>query len=85
MTVKLMQIPNDDSQNYSFYSVKLVVETLNLLNQPIKIPKSPKMLGQRIKKVNIKLVIVNCNLKKRQFCVSSLGMYINISATVLSL
>ena len=39
MTDKLMYILNDDTQNYPFYKLQLVVETfrLNSINQPIKI------------------------------------------------
>ena len=45
MADKLMYIPNDDTKNYSFCRLKLVVETLDTqLNEPtnkisIKIPK----------------------------------------------
>ena len=34
MTDKLMYIPNDDTQNYPFFRLELVVETLEY--QPIK-------------------------------------------------
>ena len=37
MADKLMYIPNDDTQNYPFCRLKLVVETLNLMNKLIKI------------------------------------------------
>ena len=42
MADKLMYIQNDDTQNYPFRRIKLVVETLNLINQPIKVPKVVK-------------------------------------------
>ena len=38
MVDKLMYIPNDNKQNYPFYRLQLVVETvktLHLMNQPI--------------------------------------------------
>ena len=38
----LMYISKDNTQNYPFYRLKLVVETLNLINQPIKIHYSPQ-------------------------------------------
>ena len=40
MADKLMYIPNDDTQNYSFWSVRFRgwnVWKLNFMNQPIKI------------------------------------------------
>ena len=38
MAVKFKCIPNDDTQNYFFYSVKLEIETSEqLINKPIKI------------------------------------------------
>ena len=43
MVDKLMYKPNDDTQNYPFCSVKLVVETFeHLIKQPIKIDLSPQ-------------------------------------------
>ena len=48
MAVKLMYIPNDDTQNYPSGSLKLVVKTFEhneLTNQ-----KSPKLLCQRVRK-----------------------------------
>ena len=42
---KLMYyIPNDDTQNYAFFRLQLVIETLtlNLMKQPIKINKIPQ-------------------------------------------
>ena len=53
MDVKLMCIPNDDTQNYPFCRVELVVETfgwtLNLINQPIEIqvPKCFKLTNKK--------------------------------------
>ena len=37
MVDKLIYIPNDDKQYYLFCRLKLVVETLNLISQPIQI------------------------------------------------
>ena len=55
MADKIKYIPNDDTQNYPFCSLKLFVETFELntqLNEWIKQNslKSPKLLSQRIGK-----------------------------------
>ena len=41
ITDKWMYIPNDYTQNTPFRRFKLVVETLNVMNQQIKIHISP--------------------------------------------
>ena len=46
----LMYIPNKDKQNYPFCKLQYVW-ILKLMNQPIK---SPKVLGQRIRKCYLK-------------------------------
>ncbi len=51
MADKLMYIPNDDTQNYPFSRLKLVVETLwHSTNGPTNQNslKFPKLLNQRI-------------------------------------
>ena len=45
MADKFIYIPNDDTQNYPFCTLKLVVETF--MSQPIK--KFPKLLSQQIR------------------------------------
>ena len=50
MTDKLMYIPNDYTQNYPFCRLKIVVETLNLMKQPIKFTKVPKVVKLTNKK-----------------------------------
>ena len=51
MADELMYIPNNDTQNYPYCRLQLVVRTLNLINQQIKIQlKSPKLLSQLIRK-----------------------------------
>ena len=56
MADKLMYIPNDDTQNYPFYRLLLMVETFKLINQPIKILlKSLNRFSQRIRKRHYKL------------------------------
>ena len=46
MAVKFMYIPNDETQNYPFYRVQLVVETFGYLfcqtNQSKRVPKIVK-------------------------------------------
>ena len=53
MAEKLLHIPNDETQNYTFCRSKLVVETfetlLNELTNQNSL-KSPKLLGQRTRK-----------------------------------
>ncbi len=45
MTTKLMYIPNDDTQNYTFYRLQYVVETYEHLSEwcnQLKFNKSPQ-------------------------------------------
>ena len=76
MCDKLMYILDDDTQNYLFCGLQLVVETFttNLMNKPIKIhKKSSKLLFQRIRK---RLGIINSplsplsELKKNKNCLT---------------
>ena len=53
MADKLMYIPNNDTQNYLFYTLKLVVETLNLMNQPIKIQIKVPKVDKPINKITV--------------------------------
>ena len=53
MADKLMYISNDNTQNYPFCRVKLVVETLEQSTNHNSL-KSPKLLSQRIKKLYYK-------------------------------
>ena len=52
MADKLMYIPNDDTNNYPFCRLKLVVETFEYTTESTnqKSPKSSKMLSQWIRK-----------------------------------
>ena len=55
MADKLIYIPNDDTENYPFYSLQTVVETIgHSMNQPIKIQRIRKRyyktLGTSVKK-----------------------------------
>ena len=52
MADKLMDIPNDDTQNSLFCILELWLKrsTLKLMNQLIKILKVPKVESQRIRK-----------------------------------
>ena len=53
MADKLTYIPNDDTQNYPFCGLQLVVETLNTqLNEPnnqssVKVPKIVKLTNKK--------------------------------------
>ena len=72
MVDKFMYIPNGDKQNYPFCRLQLVVETLNLINQPIKIrQKSPRLLSLRIIKCYFKTL--GTSLKKSN--IPSLPVY----------
>ena len=53
MAEKFMYIPNDDTQNYPFSGLKLMVETFeHLMNQPVKTPKVPKVIMPTNKKTS---------------------------------
>ena len=57
MADKSMYLPNDDTQNYPFCRLELVIETLETqLNESTNHNslKSPKVLSQRIRKRNYK-------------------------------
>ena len=51
MADKFMYIPIDDTQNYSFYRLKLVVETFELNKQTnqnsVKVPKVVKPMNKK--------------------------------------
>ena len=50
MTDKLMYVPNYDTHNYPYCRLQLVVRTLKLMNQLIKIhKKSLKLVSKRIR------------------------------------
>ncbi len=56
MTDKLMYIPKDYTQNYPFFKLQLVVETMNTqLNEPTNqnLIKVPKVLETTNKKTSI--------------------------------
>ena len=58
MADKLMDIPNDDTQNYPICRLQLVVETFEhstwWINQLKFNKKFPKLLSQQIINVNVK-------------------------------
>ena len=78
MDNKLMYIPNDDTLNYSFCRLRISgwnVWTQILMNQPIKIQYSSKLLRQRIRKhyyKNLGTSVINISM-----ALSSLVPYTN--------
>ena len=89
MADKLMYIPNDDTQNYTFRRLNLLVETFKTqLNEPTNQSplKSPKLLSQRIRKRYYKYLgtgVINSPISPLLPCNSTLPTIIIVLVLIL--